>query len=145
MVCSSAPDIDAIRRTSASLKWSHGKSRDAERAAALLGLAREWLARETRKPVSMFTTNDVAIAQFILFDALNLSDPFANPPMASWRSAAGELVPDVTARRPHEPFVAIALCVSKSTMRVHVQWAPGSGFGYVVNLGRPSSQTFPRA
>lgn len=106
---------------------------------ALLPHAKEWIERAWREMGSSFAVNDIPVAQFDLLDVDNLSFPFKNQPIETWRLAAGGLLRDPTTKLSRVPYVAFSLDEQNCKMHVQVQWATRCGYGYIVTFG-PSGQ-----
>ena len=102
---------------------------------ALLLHAKEWIERTWREMGSSFTAHDIPVAQFVLLNVDDLSFPFKNQPIETWRLAAGRLLNDPTTKLSRVPYVAFSLDEQNSKMHVQVQWAPRCGYGYIVIFG----------
>lgn len=101
----------------------------------LLSATQEWIECSWREMGKEFGADDVPVAQFNLFETDDLSFPFKNTKIASWRLLSGNLTPDLGAKITRVPYIAFCLDEPNSMVRIHVQWAPRCGYGWNLSFG----------
>ena len=107
----------------------------------LLAHVHRWIERSWDDMGSKFSSGDIGVAQFPLFRADDLGYPLKNKPLATWRLQKGRLVVDSSVVLARVPYVAFCLNDAvPGEARIHVQWAPRCGYGYVLNFAKSEQE-----
>ena len=94
-----------------------------------------WIEHAWREMGKELGAEDVPVGQYKKFDTDDLSFPFKNLPLDSWRLISGKLISDGAAKISRVPYIAFCLDEASSVVTIQVQWAPRCGYGWELTLG----------
>lgn len=106
---------------------------------SLLFAAHEWIECAWREMGKNFGADDVQVGQFERFNTDDLSFPFKNSAIDSWRLLSGQLQASSAANITRVPYIAFCLDEPNSVVRIQVQWASRCGYGWDLSFG-PSGE-----
>jgi len=94
-----------------------------------------WIECSWQEMGRNFGADDLPVTQYEKFCTDDLSFPFKNVPIRSWRLVLGKLQLAKGEKISRVPYIAFCLDELDSAARVQVQWAPRCGYGWDLTFG----------